>query len=432
MKITIMNAYTWFNKGDAGILMGHLNEINAVVENPEIHILSFTPEVDYDRYSKLQNVKSVKSNLLNPYPFKKTKMGKLIAISKLAVISALQMILFFLFRGLFVNANKSMKTLKESDLIIVCGGGFLGGNKFNSLIHLHQIFLATFLGRKVVLWGTSVEPPTNKLIKKITETVLGRLDFVYPREDVTVKYFQTFLPKDKFAFTPDLAFMVPKKNSPLVDDIYARLPQDKTLIGLTVRKWHFPKSADKEAAAAKYKESVVTLIRRISQEKNAVFVFIPQVIFDGDDDRIIANEIKNMLPEKVKDSFIILTEDLSPMEIKELISRFYIFVGTRMHSNIFATGAEVPTVAIAYEKKTNGIMQMLELNNYVVNIEDITPTNIVEMVHHCLRSRERLHEHLGRKIPQVQQLIRSKSAFLGEITNEHHHLVAQRANQLST
>lgn len=415
-KVTVMNAYTWFNKGDAGILLGTLNEINRIFkkEDIEINILSFTPEVDFQHYSKVENIKGVYSNILNPYPFNKTKKGKLLAISKLAYNACLNTVLFFLFKGLAFKKIKQLNVLKDSDIIIVCGGGFLGGKKFNSLMHLYQIFLATFLRKPVVIWGTSIEPPSNNVLKKITEKILRRTTHILPREEVTYNYVQTFMNKDKFSFTPDLAFMVPKENSEEVDTIWNNLiPKNKVIIGLTVRDWHFPRSHDKVKALGNYKDSIVETITTISKEINAVFIFIPQVIFQGDDDRIIAKEIKSKLIDK--ESLIILENDISPNEIKELISRFDIFLGTRMHSNIFALGVNIPTVAIAYEFKTNGIMGVLELDDYVIDIEDVTSEKLIKKVRECYSEREVLKKKISIKIPEVQNNIKEKSIFLEEL-----------------
>jgi colanic acid/amylovoran biosynthesis protein len=418
MKITIIDAYTWFNKGDAGILIGTINQINDYLTNQgvneiEINVLSFTPDIDSIHYKKIPNVKGVYSNILNPYPFKKTKIGKIKAITKLAIQSIVQNTIFKISKNYAVNYYQQLLLLKSSDIIIVCGGGFLGGKKFNSLIHLHQINLAAQLGKPIYLWGTSIEPPTNKIVKYVTEKVIKKLDHVFPREEITLKYLSQFLDKNKYTFTPDLAFMVPMEINDKVEEIYNKLPKERNIIGLTVRNWHFPKSLDKKAALENYKNSIAYLIENVSEDLNASFVFIPQVIFTGDDDRIIAKEIKEKLSSDKQDKFIILEDDLSPQEIKGLISKFDIFVGTRMHSNIFATGASVPTVAIAYEAKTNGIMDMLKLSKYTVNIEDITPQNITELVKDCFENRSVIKEHLSKEIPKIQSLIRQQSEFLG-------------------
>lgn len=433
MKITIINAYTWFNKGDAGILIGTIQQINKILteqktENIEINILSFTPDIDEKHYSKIENVKGVYSNILNPYPFKKTKFGKMTAILKLALESTKQNFTFFVSKQKAIKSYRQLDLIQKSDKIIICGGGFLGGKKFNSLIHLHQINLASQLGKPIYLWGTSIEPPTNSILKKTTEKVISKISHVYSREDITTNYLKTFLLSSKFSFTPDLAFMVPTEINKSVTDIYNTLPQNKNLIGLTVREWHFPNSSNPSLDFKKYKSSIAHMIEKLSGELDSVFVFIPQVIFKGDDDRAIAFEIKGMLSEEASKNFVILEDDLSPQEIKGLISKFEMFVGTRMHSNIFATGAFVPTVAIAYEKKTNGIMKMLDLEKHLVNIEDINHENIIALVKRCFKNRTQISNHLSNRIPEVQKEIDTQSGFLKEANNEYYYNILERTN----
>ena len=66
MKITITNAYTWYNKGDAGILLGTIEALKKIYygKNLEINILSFTPEEDRKRYCTDNIIKNVYSNIL--------------------------------------------------------------------------------------------------------------------------------------------------------------------------------------------------------------------------------------------------------------------------------------------------------------------------------------------------------------------------------
>ena len=75
MKITITNAYTYENKGDAAILLGTIDVLKKIYgNNIEINILSFTKNLDKEKYSFCKNIKNVESNILNPRPYKHTKL----------------------------------------------------------------------------------------------------------------------------------------------------------------------------------------------------------------------------------------------------------------------------------------------------------------------------------------------------------------------
>ena len=63
-KIVVTNAYTWYNKGDAGILLGIINAMKDFYNNNvEFEVLSFTPNEDKKRYCKDEKIKDVYSNI---------------------------------------------------------------------------------------------------------------------------------------------------------------------------------------------------------------------------------------------------------------------------------------------------------------------------------------------------------------------------------
>ena len=411
-KITITNGYTWYNKGDAGILLGTVNAIKDIYGNDvEINILSFTPEEDKKRYCRDKNIKNVYSNVLNPYPFKKSFLGKKMAILKLFKDMCIHYIKLNIMGEKFINNNDNLKVLKDSDLLVVCGGGFLGGKKFNSFIHLYQMYVNSKINKPVILWGTSIEPFKNNIVKYFTDKRIKELTHIFPRETITSDYLSTILDSNKFTLIPDMAFMLENKQEEF-EFITDLRKEFNCIFGLTVREWHFPNVENKEMARTNYINAIKEMIINYAEKKNAAFVFIPQVIFYGDDDSIIANEIKDSLPEKHKKNFIINKTDWSPVEIKSLIGNLDMFIGTRMHSNIFATSMAIPTVAIAYEKKTNGIMETVGLQDFVVEIDSITSDELINKINKCYIEREEINNKLKKRIEEIRQDIINKSKFI--------------------
>jgi colanic acid/amylovoran biosynthesis protein len=405
-KITITNAYTWYNKGDAGILLGIVSMLKKQYgeENIEINILSFTPEVDGKHYCEDKCIKKVCSNTLNPHPYKHTKIGKFLAITKLFARMCKLYLASKISLKKLTEKEESLKILNDSDLIIVCGGGFLGGKKYDSLMHVFQIYLDTLFKAKVIIMGTSIEPMQNSFIKRKTENVLKRVDFVFARENITYEYLKTFLPQEKFKQIPDMAFMLPEENRnfKIIDDL-----RQKTdlIIGITVRKWNFPNlNISAKEAMENYENVVAQMMEKYIEEKNAYFVFVPQVTVYTGNDIIEAKKIKEKLL-KNQEHFIVLEDDFSPNEIKSLIGNFEIFIGTRMHSNIFAISMKVPLVAIAYEKKTNGIMETAGLSDYIVEMDTITLDELEKKVEKALASKEEIKAKLEKKVPELKAKI---------------------------
>ncbi|MFQ7233611.1 MAG: polysaccharide pyruvyl transferase family protein [Enterococcus hulanensis] len=417
MNITVISAYTWFNKGDAAILLGTVNEINEFfkakgVQDLSFNILTFTPKIDRSMYTQLApNIKSVESNLLNPYPVKKTKVHKSIAILKLAFRYMYLKLMVVVNFNRLISKSKSLILCDKSDIIIVCGGGFLGGNKYNSLIHLAQINIVKKLNKKMILWGTSIEPPRKKLLKKITEKQLSTLDCILPREEVTSSYINKWFPTNQIKNTPDLAFKTPYLKTSKIEKKFFEVKEkalEKKIIGVTMREWNFPKSKDPKERKENYEKALVNLINY--KNKDTLFVFIPQVIMEGDDDRIFAKRIQNMLIDS--NSLFIIEDDFSPYELKWIISKFDQFLGTRMHSNIFSSSMFLPPVAIAYEKKTNGIMDKLGLGDYVVDIENVTAEVLMDLLEKNSKNKMVLQKNLINKMNSINKEIRIATEFV--------------------
>ena len=400
-KITITNAYTWYNKGDAGILLATIDTLKKIYKDIEFNILSFTPDIDREHYCEDKNVKDVYSNILNPHPYKKGKIGKLIAIIKLFFKMVYIQFGLTFFRKSTINKHKNLKVLQDSDIIIVCGGGFLGGKKFDSLMHVYQMYINTLFNKPVYVMGTSIEPIKNKLIKYYTDKVLKKVDFVFARESITEKYLLETLENDKHIQIPDMAFMLDdiKRNFDFVDKL--RKNNDK-LFGITVRNWGFPNLQNKYEAMENYINSVKDFMVKEFETRSCVFVFIPQVTVSTGDDTIIAEKIKSMLPKKYQKNFVIRRDDWSPSEIKSLIANMDYFVGTRMHSNIFATSMCVPTTAIAYEKKTNGIMETVGLEDYIIEINDITSEDLYNKVEKMIENEKAIRKQLKNIIGDIR------------------------------
>lgn len=408
MKITIISAYTWYNKGDAAILMGTLTEINEFFgqqDELKINILTFTPDIDSTKYKKLfENIEHVESNIFNPYPLKKTKVSKGLAILKMG-LQYFNMKTQTTIFGEKLLKNKSYQICSESDLIIICGGGFLGGNKYNSLIHLAQMDIIQKLNKPTVLWGTSIEPPRKKILKSITEAVLKKVDIILPREEITHNYLKSWYPQDRIVPTPDMAFKLGVITSESIENLVNSIRKstpNKKIIGITMREWFFPKSENPKEAKKKYENALVELINKTS--KKYLFVFVPQVIMYGDDDRIFANIIKSKLDDE--NNLLVLEEDYSSYELKNMIELFDQFLGTRMHSNIFCSTVGKAPVAIAYEKKTNGIMDKLNLTDYVVDIEDVNYDILLNMLNSNKLNQIKLDSQTREKVNQFQNEIR--------------------------
>ncbi len=76
-----------------------------------------------------------------------------------------------------------------------------------------------------------------------------------------------------------------------------------------------------------------------------------------------------------------------------------------MHSNIFALSEGVPVLAIGYLYKTRGMMQMLQLDEWVLDINEINGHKLVSRLDAAWFQRNYLKVHIQQQMPSVTKQI---------------------------
>jgi colanic acid/amylovoran biosynthesis protein len=89
-----------------------------------------------------------------------------------------------------------------------------------------------------------------------------------------------------------------------------------------------------------------------------------------------------------------------------------VFLGTRMHSNIFSLSQNVPLVAIQYNHKTAGIARMAGIEQWVVDINRINDQVLVNKMDRLWVEREQVRGQLSLVIPELQLKALEPAALL--------------------
>ncbi|NOU65216.1 polysaccharide pyruvyl transferase [Paenibacillus sp. LMG 31461] len=388
MNILIINAHSSKNKGDAGIVLSMIDAIKKHNIDCSIRIHSRFPEIDNEFYEE-QVTSCVDNVSIDPDTSKIEKIG-----------SVLRLLPYL----------KNLRKIKSddyewADVVVSCGGGFLLSHRFSVALmqHLVQIKTAFNYGKPVVIYSQSIGPFYNTYMQKLAKEILDQVDRIFLREAVSKRWLEKIgCSNENVVLVPDSAFSMQEVSSPRVDRIMEGIKEshDGPIIGFTVRDWNFPEMKDTQLYRSKYVASIREAIQYIHEAYQGKVLLMPQVLGPNafNDDRIISREVLEGIDAGHAE---LLAFDFHPRELKYLYSKMDMFVGTRMHSNIFALSNHIPTVAINYEHKTRGIMEMLGLHDYVVDISDIEPESFIQMIHHCWLNRQELRAKLAKEIPLV-------------------------------
>ncbi len=429
-NILITNGYTWHNKGDAAIVLGMVRAIRHHVPDAQITLLSFTPETDQIHYAKLGV--QVFTNFLNPYPALSSKLRTLLLRGPelgMRLVSGLV--------GKDLTARGALRdtlqAYKDASLVVGCGGGYLGGRKLQSLLHLYGLWLGKRFRKPTLLFAHSVEPFQSTLLAAATKYVLNHLEVVMCRENTTLQYLQSLRLQAPLALVPDAAFLVepvPRKEAISLLEYYGVPFGGRPLVGITTRTWDFHEARGGNARRDKYKAALAFLTCRVVEKIDGEVIFFPQVTFGPlDDDRVASRVVCDSLPLHVRQRVHLIEDSLDVQEIKGMVGCMDLFVGTRMHSNIFALSQRVPCVAIAYENKTRGIMEMLGMREYVVGIGQVNGPDLWSMVQLAWQRRDELGALLNRSLPQVEEQALAGGALIGGLLESKAHRTLPRVDQ---
>ena len=93
-----------------------------------------------------------------------------------------------------------------------------------------------------------------------------------------------------------------------------------------------------------------------------------------------------------------------------------LLLGTRLHSNIFALTQGVPVVAIGYQAKTWGTMEMLGLASWVIALEECAGDALTRLLLQAWAERATT----APKVAQAVAVVRSQAAdALDEIQHDY-------------
>lgn len=211
--------------------------------------------------------------------------------------------------------------------------------------------------KKMVLWGTSVEPELlkNEIIRKDIQ----QYDMIFSRESISYNALKQVNPNTYLY--PDPAFFLP------VEEV--ELPKGfecGNMVGINMSPLIISHEKNEGQAFKNYDY----LVNYILQNTNYSIALIPHVVWKSNDDR----KPLQILFDKYKDTGrVILVDDHNCMQQKYIISQCKFLVGARTHATIAAYSTCVPTLVVGYSVKARGIARDLfgTEENYVLPVQQL-------------------------------------------------------------
>lgn len=426
IKILIINVHSTDNRGDAALLEMAIKCLRNVFPQSLVIIAAN----DADNLETNESKVGSFAYWMHRVSEKGTMRWQLLDTIKILAASLWALITYRLFGyplflGVQCAKKETIKTYFEADLVVSAPGNFLYSSGKIGLMFLviaYTMGYALLAGKPLYLLPQSVGPLHRKRDQKLLKLILNHARIVMLRDPLSLnEVLNMGVNRSRCRLVPDLAFAYPSASpEEAVRCLRAwgiDVNTDRPLLGVTTINWGDRIGA--EALQKRYEDALTEAVRYFLDRFGGRALFFAQVRSKAliDDDLITAKRIAARLGG---DNRVWVVEEKLPSSLlKAIYGLMDVFIGTRMHSNIFALSQGVPVIAIAYFPKTRGIMQMLGLDRWVLDISTITPETLISRVIELWQEREELRSVIRRKvnglieeIPMVSQYIVSDFASL--------------------
>lgn len=381
-KIIISGWYGNKNAGDEAILAAMIASLKGKIEDIEITVFSSDPTYT----SKTHHVKAV-----HQLPFGILPLGSAIL------------------RG---RSFQTLKALREADLFILGGGGFLSDWQSWTVIlqWLGQAVLAKMFKRKVMVYAVGAGPITTKKGKLLTRIILNRLvNVITVRDEASRKWLIKAGVTSQISITADPAVNLEPAKSARISEILSDIIRLKEpVIGVCLAPFFHSERfwPGQHNRFLKYKEACVQVIDYAISKLGAQVIFIPmQPSLDVPFGREIIGSLQHK--ERAK----LIQGEYTPQEIMGILGRMDMVIGMRFHSLIFAAVMNIPMVGIMYLHKSECFLEEIGQRGNAVGIgdgtlrkaDDIDVNKMIAILQHVWASRETVKKEITPRIAQLQK-----------------------------
>lgn len=289
---------------------------------------------------------------------------------------------------------------KWIDLVVV-----LGGDDFTEdygwkgpLLYAIQFNQLKREGIKIVMLSQTMGP-YRSFRKPVMKRLLGRLDKIYPRDPLTYKYLSGLGLKN-ISLTDDLALLplAKQETKERTGEYITYCPSE--LI------YRYAKEGSRESWIQFNLFMADVIMERYPDKRLILLAHVLRP--EQADDRIIVNEIYDLLKEKYQDRIIAVNSAIYPYEVRNYIQQSLFVISGRMHPVVSAIQCEIPAIALSYSTKFWGIIgERYGLGEYIIDVRQL---NYIEMKEKFLHLMYKLETNYG----QIQEKMKNNNFLASE------------------
>lgn len=309
--------------------------------------------------------------------------------------------------------NPAARAVLEADAVLDISGGdsftdLYGDWRFRAIMAPKRLALAA--RKPLILLPQTIGPFRTDAARIVAEGVLRRATAIWTRD---ARSFQVLHELLGDGFDPsihregvDVAFLL-RAVPPEDAASFAAIDDGGSPVGVNVSGliWNQPESARSQYGfRADYREILIGLLRRLVVDAGRVVLLIPHVNAPEsmyESDLRACRELRDCLEPIYRERVPVIAEQSQPEHAKWVISRCDWFCGTRMHATIASLSTGVPTAAIAYSPKTQGVFESVGQGGHVADPRTLETGEMVESLWASYQQRRAAVDSLREHLPVV-------------------------------
>lgn len=280
-------------------------------------------------------------------------------------------------RSLLKPKGKTSQAIKKCDYLVLGGGGLFSSLSYRAnLIWAVQAFAAIQEKKPIICYGQSVEEVKSPILKTIIRKIFNHAIFITVRDRESLTNLQNIGIKKEIHVVPDLAFRVPI------------IPSEK--------KSHTAMVALRQMSdlPTQFDSSIINFLKWLAEKENKKIEFIN--FQEGtESDAILHQKIQQKVPGNIVN------------QLQNFFQADFV-LGMRLHSIITAIKAATPFIAISYSPKVKAFLRYAGLDEYMIELKDISFENLTTLYQQVQKERE--------------QIIKKLKNFNREALEKHHQI----------
>lgn len=411
-KILITNFHCASNRGDAAILEGLSTSLGRTISQNQIVATEFPNSSRY-----INNIKSIEQQTA-PFRIDRPRRTAAYLVGSVGAPGLLDH-----FQE-WAKSELNLEPYHSANIIVGTGGHYLTEIYYpGKLGVLWEMNYCKEIGKPVVLCGQSFGPVRKTPYRQLTQRVLNKVDAITVRDQRSKGNLEALRLNTDIHLTADTAFaMDPNRGSkPLSERRLEKLPSlsGDPAFTISVRDWsHF-----EEGGMSQYLEAIADLCEVLVKTYDGrVYLLSTCTGLDGyhTDDRITGHRVHDLLADEIKNDVQIVTGEYTPQEIIHMFEDIDFHIGTRMHSLILALLAGTPIVGIEYQFKTTGLMEMFELEEYVILIDDVDSRSLQTLFENGYKNRKKIKKQIEDHLPAVRKAAQQNGEIVADVLHKYY------------